>query len=119
MTDISKFCIARNSTIQAAMSLIQENHHRCICVVNEGRLCAVLSQGDIIKALFEGITPFTLIESIVSADVVYLHSRDMKRATELIRRTNITIIPVIDSDFRILDVITFNDVFDYLDSKHD
>ena len=48
---------------------------------------------------------------------MYLKSRDLEKAYQLAKTRGMTIFPVLDDDFKLIDVLTLFDVFDYVEEK--
>ena len=117
--DISQYCISDDATIFSTMEMIQKNRNRCICVVNENKkFLGVVSQGDILSALIAGVNLYSQVRKIVNGNGVYLTQRDMEQAYRIIRKKYFTIIPVIDENYFLKDVITLDNVFSYIESKY-
>lgn len=116
--DIKKFCIEENNTIISAITQIDDNHQRSIFVVNnKDKIIGVLSQGDIIRSIIEGVEIYSHVSNICNKSFIYLNNKDMEKAYKIFKSKNLSIIPVIDDDFCLTDIITINDIYNYLDNK--
>ena len=82
-----------------------------------GRVSGLLSQGDIIRALASGANLFASVGQFSSPSFMYLKSRDLEKAYQLAKTRGMTIFPVLDDDFKLIDVLTLFDVFDYVEEK--
>lgn len=115
---MDKYCISPNYTIKEAIERIDSSKNRVILVVNDdSRVVGVISQGDIIRALISGKNLYTRIDSIIRPNFLYLNERNMEEAYALFKKIKITLLPIVDEDFRIIDVISMDDVFDYMEEK--
>lgn len=115
---MEKFCISEDYTIKETIERIDQNKNRVVFVVNkENKLVGVVSQGDIIRALCAGKSIYHRVDSLIRADFIYLNSRDMEKAYRLFKQMKITLLPVVDDDFRILSVISLDDIFSYMEQR--
>lgn len=118
MKDLSIYCITPSYTIKEALAQIEENKNRAVLVVDDlGRVSGLLSQGDIIRALASGTNFFASVGQFSSPSFMYLKSRDLEKAYQLAKTRGMTIFPVLDDDFKLIDVLTLFDVFDYVEEK--
>lgn len=105
-------------TIKEVMESFEINHDRIACVVNENnRLIGVISQGDIIKALVSGMSIYTLVTQVINPSFLYLHSKDCGRAYPIFKKKKITLLPIIDENYYLQDVITLDDIYNYLEER--
>lgn len=118
MKDLSVYCITQGFTIKEALAQIEENKNRAVLVVDDlGRVSGLLSQGDIIRALASGANLFASVGQFASPSFMYLKSKDLEKAYRLAKTRGMTIFPVLDDDFKLIDVLTLFDVFDYVEEK--
>lgn len=113
---MNKYEVTQNYTIKEVMEMFEDNKDRVVFVVNSiGKIIGSVSQGDIVKALASGSTIFANVENIMNTSFIYLTSRDMKKAHEIIKATKITLIPIINKDGKLDSVINLEDIFKYLE----
>ena len=62
--------------------------------------------------LLQGGSEFTPIEKVLKTSFIYLHEKDWKKAFELIKQYGITVIPIINEAFQLVDVITLPTILD-------
>ena len=118
--DLSMYCVTPGYTMMEALDQITENRSRNVFVVEDGRVVGILSQGDAIRALCRGVDLLKPIEGLYSPTFFYLRTRNMDAACRVVKARGVTLIPVIDEDFRLVDVITPADVISYLEeSSHE
>lgn len=110
-----KYCVNQNETIKSAISIIHKDRMRCALVLNDQqRLVGVFSEGDVIRILLKGIELHTPLNAVISPSFHYLKEKNMLKAYKLVKKEALTLIPIIDDDFRLIDVITILDVIDHL-----
>lgn len=108
--DLSVFCVAPTYTLKEALDQINENHNRNVFVVDDGKVVGILSQGDAVRALCRGTDMLQRVSSLYSPSFCYLRSRDMSAARRLVKERGVTLVPVVDDGFVLVDVITPADV---------
>lgn len=112
---MTKFCVLKNFTIKETIDRINSSRNRAAIVVNnEEAVIGVVSQGDIIRALNSGKSIYSRVDGILQPNFISLKERDMEKAYNVFRKKAITLLPVVDEDFKLQSVITLIDIFDYL-----
>lgn len=97
--------------MKEAIALIQKNESRCVVVIGDHRKAVgVFSEGDVLRAILNGVDVHTPLRSLIKPSFRYLHSRDLTVARTLLLG-GITLVPVLSQDFIVEDVLTLNDVF--------
>jgi CBS domain-containing protein len=115
MKDIKKYCVNEMAAIKEAVSIIQNNLSRCVIVLNDNKkVVGVFSEGDVLRAIMQDIDLHTPLKKILSPTFLYLKEDDMAKAYGLVKKYGITLVPVIDDDFRLQNVITIYDVMEHL-----
>jgi CBS domain-containing protein len=100
------------------MDTFRSNKERVAVVLNEQSIVVgVVSQGDIIKALTSGIDLNSQINKIYNPSFMYLNEYDLKKAYGLFKKRKITLVPIVDSVFKLIGVITLDDIFSYLEEN--
>ncbi len=97
--------------MQEAIASIQRNESRCVVVIAKGdKVVGVFSEGDVLRAILAGVDVHTPLRTLLRPSFRYLRSADLAAARKLLI-TGITLIPVIDDEFRLQDVLTLKRVF--------
>ena len=101
-------------TIGDIMRFIATDHERtCILQSKNGKLYGVLSQGDLIKAIWNGAELITPISNIVNPNPITINSESKtpeKDALKLFAKHGILLVPVIDSEKKILRLISIRKI---------
>lgn len=114
---MEKHCIHLDYTIKETIERINSNNNRIAIVLNENnKVVGVISQGDIIRALSGGTGLYARIDCIVKPNFIYLKKKDLPEAYKYFKKYKITLLPVLDEEFHLVDVITLDDVFEYLEN---
>ena len=115
---MKEYCIESSYTINEAIERIDSTKNRVVIVMNaENRVIGVVSQGDIIRALSEGKNLYTRVEMIVRPNFFYIESKDIEEAYKIFKKYHITLLPVLDGDYHLVDIITMNDIYEYMEEK--
>lgn len=113
---MEKYCVYIDYVINDVIQHFQENKERVAVVLDRSeKVIGAISQGDIIRAFCKGCSVFARIEQAYNPSFLYLQSRDMAEAYKLFRALKITMIPVVDENFMLTDVIKLDDIYEYLE----
>lgn len=114
--DIQKYCVDNKSSIMQTLSVIEANHERGAFVVNQNnKVEGFISQGDVIKALMSGVNLYSPVINIANPSFTYIKTNSLKKGLEIFRKRNITLLPIVDDDFKIIDVITLREILSKVD----
>lgn len=106
MDKLLKYTINEELSILDAMSLIEENEHRSLIVLGEGNVVVgTISDGDIRKALLRGELMSTKIRDVMNLNFIFLKEKDIEEAKKIFNRNRIFIIPIMDDENTIIDII--------------
>lgn len=115
---MEKYCVNLDYTIKEAIERIDASKNRVALVLNQhSKVVGVVSQGDIIRALSSGKTLFTRIDTMIRSNFLYLNERNMDEAYKLFKKIKITLLPIVDEDFYLKDVINMDDIYEYMEAK--
>lgn len=120
MKTLDSYCVNEDFTIREVMETFENNNER-VAIVRNGsdKVVGVVSQGDIIRALTSGMDIYSRVQQIIQPSFLYLHHIDYDRICRIFMEKKITLLPIVDENFNLVDVITLGDVFHYLKSEGD
>lgn len=107
---LSQVAIPLSARIIDAALAIRRNRHRCVIAVSDDVAVGVLSEGDIMRALLNGVDVHAPIEGWISRSFKFLRTKDKAAAFALMRKHGITLVPVLDEGFHLVDAITLIDM---------
>ncbi|MEK9132943.1 MAG: CBS domain-containing protein [Patescibacteria group bacterium] len=110
--DTELYTISKSATVLEAADKIQRNHLRCVMVLEGEKVVGVCSQGDILRLLLNGGNVYTIIDKVLKPSFVFLKEKDWNKAFLLMKQHGITLVPILDNEFRLLDVITMPMIFE-------
>ncbi len=115
---MEKYCIKLNYTIKEAIEQIDLAKNRVVIVLNEdSKVVGVISQGDIIRALSAGKNLYARIETMLRPDFLYMNEKNMEKAYHIFKKTKITLMPIVDQYFNLVDIINMDDIYNYLEER--
>lgn len=108
---LDSFLIHESATVKDAIALIEKNESRCVVVINNHKKAVgVFSEGDVLRAILEGVDVHAPLCNLIRPSFRYLNSRDYSAARKLLL-SGITLLPVLNREFLVEDVLTLRDVF--------
>lgn len=112
-----KHLLAKGHKIKDALTLLDNlAKDAIIFIVDENeKLIGSLTDGDVRRGLLKGFGVDDLVENIIQQNPKFIRKgeRDIKRVVEF-RENNFRIIPILDKDDRIVNVINFRKIKSYL-----
>lgn len=109
-----KYTVPADCTLLDAVEAIKNNRSRCVVVVKDERVVGVVSEGDIMSAALAGTDLHAHVDDFVQHNFKFLPTRDIPQALALMRRFGVTLVPIVDHELHLLDVITIADVLNTL-----
>ena len=95
-----------------AVAKIRLNKVRTIIVVNENKVVGVISEGDILKAFMNGAHTSNLLDQFINIEFNYANERNLQDASKVILKENINLMPIVNNNMELIDVITIYDIFE-------
>ncbi|MBI5570225.1 MAG: nucleotidyltransferase family protein [Desulfomonile tiedjei] len=116
--DLSGLCIGQDSSVRQAMQQIDLNAKQIVLVCEEERLLGTITDGDIRRAILEGMDLDTVVSSILKLKKTTLHSgpisallgTDPLELLRLMRKHGVRHIPLLDADGRVRELATMDDL---------
>lgn len=108
--DLSAFTVDIDSTLLDAATAIAKNHSRCVIVTSNTKVAGVISEGDIIRALIGGSSVHSNLRDFIQYGLFFLDTYDEDKALDIFVKTGISLIPVVNPNFEIVEIITLIDM---------
>ena len=114
----NKYIISENISIKQAIKKINDATSKIVFVVDSNdSLIGSVSDGDIRRAILNNISLEQPLDEIISRNTRTLNQDySLEDAKELMLRNKIEVIPIIDSENKIVDILFWNEIFN--DSQH-
>ncbi|MBI1208064.1 MAG: CBS domain-containing protein [Azospirillum sp.] len=107
---LEDFLVPENGTLLDAAEAIDHNHSRCAIVISGAKVVGLISEGDILRALLHGADVTAPVQPFVRRNFKFLARRDETEALRLFSAHGFSLLPVLDRDFQLRDVIVLNDL---------
>ena len=110
--------ISPKTSARKALDIMQEKGFSNIPVVENGHLIGIIAKEDIINQYFCGekgcsFLEGTLVEDIMNTQFVTINRNDyLEKAIYLLKEKDISALPVLDNDGKMVGIITRSDIFD-------
>lgn len=110
--------VSSRTSARKALDIMQEKRFSNIPVVDNGNLVGVIAKEDIINQYFCGekgcsFLEDTLVEDIMNRHFVTINKNDyLEKAIYLLKEKDISALPVLDSDGKMVGIITRSDLFE-------
>lgn len=115
---MDKHCVYQDYTIKDVVDNLNANKDRVSIILNKNnKVVGIVSQGDIISALAAGNSMFVEVSKIMKTSFLYLKEKNLLKAYEIFKMHQITLLPIVDEDFNLLDVIGLADIYGYLEGR--
>lgn len=100
------YVLNKEADLKSALLAIETNNHRCIIAVNDDdRVVGTLSDGDVRKHLLRNHLLVGKIKDLMNTNFRFLTKVDPERARFLFSTLHITLIPVLDEQGILVDII--------------
>lgn len=108
--NLTDFTIAPDATLIDAVAKMNKNRSRTVMVIEHGKLTGLISEGDVMRALLRGVDTFTPAREVANRSFRFLTSKDHGAAFRLFQEHAFGLVPVVDADFHLVDVITLEEL---------
>src|ERR1700730_516538 len=104
MTNVEELLLQEQASAYEALILLDKTGHRFLFIVNEeGRLAGVLTDGDIRRGLLKGHNIHTAVVLFMRTQFVWLPVEATDREISAALSGNISFIPLLDKEGRLVD----------------
>lgn len=115
---MEKHCVLADYTIKEVIDRFESNNDRVAIVLDlNEKVVGVVSQGDIIRAIASGKNIYVSVKNIIQPSFKYVKQKNMEEAYRYFKKYGLTLLPIVDDQYCLVDVITVQDVYEYLENK--
>ncbi len=116
--DLKRYCVKESYTIKEVLEQFESYNNRVAIVTNDSnKVIGVVSQGDILRALSAGQNLYTPVNQIIRSSFLHLYEKNMEKAYPIFKKKRISLLPVIDHNNELIDFITIDDIYEYLEKR--
>jgi len=102
---IEQFVCEKDTVLLEALRKINANGKGVIFIVENGKLCGVLTDGDIRRLLLKGCTLSEPLGNVINNEFIYVKKNEKYEETKKKFSYKIKIIPVVDENFKVIDYV--------------
>jgi len=103
--NLELYIVKITDTMQTAMEKITINKHRAVIVLDGRKVAGIISDGDLRRAFLKDILPIAPVAEIMTINCRTTTETAPQRQAEIINREQVTVLPVINEDNELLDVV--------------
>jgi dTDP-glucose pyrophosphorylase len=108
---LHKLAVLENITVREALKALNTTGEGIICIVDhQDKLVGILTDGDVRRAVIDGVSLDTSIEKIINHDFKAWDGEGEQKALAYMKAQKLRCLPVIDPQGKLLDVILMDDV---------
>ena len=108
---IENFIINENASILDVIKKIQQNLNRAVLVMNrDKRVIGIISEGDILRSLILSKDIRSICKNIMKKSFYFQKKKNIKEARMIFKKKQISIIPILDDELKLREVITLEDI---------
>ncbi len=109
---LENFTVPETATLLDAVEVIDHNHCRCAMVMRGEKVVGIISEGDIMRTLLGGVSIHSPLAERANPSFKFLEKPDDEAALRLFREHGISLVPVVDNDMKLTDVVTLREVLE-------
>ena len=104
--------IDHDKTIQDALEKIIYNKIRTIFITKKSKVIGTISEGDILRSLFEKKNLQTPLINIINKNFKYLEEKNatVKEVKKIFKKFSVLIVPVLDKKGKLISFYNINDI---------
>ena len=117
---VNNLVVKTNCTIKKSLKILADSGRKCLIVCDKyNTLLGTLSDGDIRKGILKGIQLNDTIKKIYKQNPTYFfeNNYNSRNAKKIFIEKKFDIIPIVNTDHKIVDILTWDEVFKEDESK--
>ena len=104
---LKEFLIDYNSNIILALEKINNNQKNFLIVIKEGKVCGVITDGDIRRHIILNKNLNITIKNVYNSNFLYITLEDgFKKIISYFKDSKIKFLPIIDKYYNLINIIT-------------
>lgn len=110
--DIQTLFISKDTSIRQAIEKLDKTAKKILIVVENNKLIGVITDGDIRRWILKNGNLSASINMIMNTNPIYLNEKNKTKASEMMKKHHIETIPLVNEDNEVIDIISWNDLYD-------
>ena len=118
--ELERYCVRDTFTLKEAAAVFERRKHGRVAVVvdEKDKVVGVASQGDILRALSSGKGFYSKIKDIIQPSYLHLYERNLEKAYTIFKEKDISLLPIINKNQELIDVIVTLEIYEYLEKRY-
>jgi len=108
--NLDSYSASDTGTLLGVAEVIAKNKSRCAIILRQKKVIGVISEGDLVRALINGVEIHSPVTEFIHHGFEYMEEKNFEHALSLFRRFGISLIPIVSEKMELKDVITLQDV---------
>jgi Mg/Co/Ni transporter MgtE len=108
------FIVKKNETLKSIIEKIVLNSHRAVLVIDKKKVIGLISEGDILKSIIYKKDLNANAFSLMNKSFKFLNRKDYSEAKKIFKKHLCSIIPVVDKNMMLKEVITLDELIKFL-----
>ena len=114
MQDKKNLTINYKSSLIDVIKLISINKNRAVIVLRGKKVIGIISEGDVIKALLRNESLYIPLIKVMNKSFKFMKKYSDQEAKKIFKKSAISIIPVVNKNMFIKNIITLKDILKFL-----
>ncbi len=102
------FLVHKNEQLKSIIEKIVINSHRAVIVVDKKKVIGLISEGDILKSLVYKKDLNATASTLMNKSFKFLNKKDNTEAKKIFKKYLCSLIPVVNSEMILQDLITLD-----------
>ena len=115
--NIQKLFVNKNESIIDTMKVLDETGKRAVLIVEDKQLIGIVTDGDIRRYILKSGDLNKEVFNIMNTNPITIQEIEIHRVKKIFREKFITLIPVVDKDNNIIDVLFWKDIFGEIENR--
>jgi len=113
--NLNSYSASDTGTLLGVAEVIAKNKSRCAIILRQKKVIGVVSEGDLVRALINGVEIHSPVAEFVHHGFEYMEEKNFEHALNLFRDFGISLIPIVSKEMELKDIITLHDILDQVE----
>ena len=105
MKNLNKYIVKENETLNYVSEKILSNNTRTVFVQKKSKIVGVITEGDILRSIVNNNSINVCASDIMNKTFKFLEKKDNQQAVKIFKKLKITVIPILDNNMKLKDII--------------
>ena len=105
MKNFQKYIVKEDESLNYVSEKIVSNNTRTVFVEKNSKILGVISEGDILRAIIDKKTLSASASDVMNKTFKFLSKKDISLSKKMFKKFRITIIPILDKNMKLKDIV--------------